>query len=196
MTAIAWNGTMIAADTRVSTPQERRDNSNKLHTFENEEVYFKGHRVLVIGTSGNVALSRGALGVLKRYNKGNSFVEFYEESWKAYSTDKTFSLLIVTDSGPYVFTHNRKGVKLTKCKNNIATIGSGHKVARFLMECFGVSADIAVAGAALDDVSVGRLVQSIEINNGEIGKRHTKHYSNRSSIIKKIKSLVKSGESS
>lgn len=196
MTAIACDGRIIAADTRVSTQQERRDNSNKLHVFD-EEVYFKGHRILVVGTAGNVVLSNGAVQALKRYNKGSSFVDFYRDSWQYYNSDKTFSLLIVTDAGPYVFTHNRKGVTLVKCKNNVATIGSGHKVARFLIECFGLPADAAVAGAALDDITVGRLVQWIDLSDRSEGKpkRHTKHYPSRASIIKKIKTLVKGGES-
>lgn len=191
MTCIAYDGHgRIAADTRVSTDSERRDNANKLHVFK-DEVRFKGHRILVVGTSGNVKLSRKALQALKE--DGDEFVKFYEKvSERHIELNKAFSLLIITDGASYIFTFSPKGTDLTQTKKGeCAAIGSGQKIARFLMSSFNVPAQLAVAGASTIDPGTGPMVIYRDIIKKKVGIEKKLFYKNSTTIVKRLKAFIR-----
>lgn len=187
MTAIAFDRTYIASDTRISSANERADNSNKIHDLSAEKVLFKGHRVIAVGTAGNVKGSRGALKALR--DKGTAFLEYYEQkaAYEDIGDTSIFSLLIVTDGGVYTFVFNRKGAKVKHCKDGIAAIGSGHRIAYFLIKHFNVSAPMAVGASSIDDPGVGKLVQYRKIVSGVLQKRRTIHYRSSKTIISRLR---------
>ncbi len=189
MTTIAYDGKMIAADTRVSTTVERRDNSNKIHVMK-EEVFFREQKILVVGTSGNVRLSRYALQALK--DDGDKFVDFYiKVSQRGLENEaRTFSLLIVCTENAFVFSYKGKGPKLEKITKPYSAIGSGAPVANFLLGQYNVPADLAVAGASTTDPATGHLVQHIRMDSNTITKAKDKHYPTRAGIANKIRDHI------
>jgi hypothetical protein len=193
MTTIAVHGGIVAADTRVSSTADRRDNSNKIHVLK-DPVTFRSDRVLVVGTSGNVRLSRHALQALK--DDGDDFVSFYEKAAQRGTLgDKKFSLLIVGTELIHTFSYDgAESTTLKKITKGFAAIGSGAPIARFLMQSFGLPAQLAVAGASTVDAATGHLVQYVKIESGKASKLHEKHFQTKTLITKKIKEHILSSD--
>jgi hypothetical protein len=189
MTTIAWDGKILAADSRASTVKDHRDNSVKIHRFK-EEVWFQGGKVLAVGTAGNTTISRGALEVLR--TNSEDMEAFYARCVhaKMHPDKKGFSLLIITDAGVYTFTYSIKGVKVQRIKGHCAAIGSGAQVARFLMHNFHVDAPLAVAGAMTVDKATGGLVEQLRIVDGVITPLRAAHYSDPHITITKLHKAI------
>lgn len=200
MTCIAWDGRTLAADTRISTPHERRNDSAKIHQFK-EVILMGGHRVLAVGTSGNAALSRQVIGAIRdNPEQAELIVPIFQNAWNygQQSDDRTCSLLIVCEDTLQIFQIRYKnGKRNTRLRqHSLASkmaVGSGGNVAEFVMSHFAIPAPLAVASASTVDEATGSFVQSIDIDGTKISAKTEQHFNKSEMVVKHVRDHIVKG---
>lgn len=200
MTTICFDGHTLAADTRIGTATERRNDSAKIHQFK-DVVLVGGHRVVAVGTSGNAVLSRQVISAMRDTPEhAEQIVSVFQNAWKygPQGDDRVCSLLIVCEKVVQIFTiRYNNGKRITKLQhhdlNTKVAIGSGGNVALMFMRHFQVPSTLAVAAASTVDDATGSFVQAIRITGLKVTHRTEKHYQTADHIIGKLRSHVKKG---
>lgn len=162
MTIIAWNGKYLAADSRRTRRKtEIFDNADKIDLSFND-FFFDGESILAIASAGNVKTTSYLKWVIKNKPRSLYFLnqEYTSGNLKKF---KRGSLFIVTTKSAWILTIlSSSSCRLTEChtSDNIA-IGSGGKIATYLMNVFNLLPQDAVKATLLYQRSCGGPVRYV-----------------------------------
>lgn len=150
MTVIVWDGEILAVDSRRSLDgKTTSDEAWKLGiTYPKGRV--RGKKVLAVVSCGNVTTTDDIKDTIR---KGKDIEEVFARKFKEGALDdyKPGSVLILTLKNSYVFKVrcDKEPVLIVQKKDELLTMGSGGKYARFMVQVFKVSPQYAVAATML-----------------------------------------------
>lgn len=181
MTTIAWDGKVLAADTRRTLRDEQTDGVVKIRIYPPGKVLM-GKKpskeakdssdavdsLYVMAGAGNAELIRKISAAVEK-GGWNSIVN-HGRIWRAVVGGMKDAyravgarVMAISATEVHCMVATTCGVEdvLTYKRTEKVAIGSGGKIAQFLMEQFDLTAQEAVAGAALTDLSTGGHVHSV-----------------------------------
>lgn len=178
MTTIAYDGKLLAADSRTTrttassqrwkcpeceadVSKTRSDDKLKLHgNWDN--TYFEGQRVFAVGAAGSTMAIDMAMRIMRSKYQLQDGLEIY-----TLTTEKVLdcALLIVCEENVFTVKPGAHQAKIKKYPLDInIAIGSGAKVAEMAMKILGLTAPEAIHAAASFDDATGGLVQYVLAN--------------------------------
>lgn len=198
MTTIAWDGKTLAADSRRSYGLKyAHDDVVKLFVFKNEELYLVNTKtkerlkIVAGGGSGSAEAVHCAFTMLDETPM--EFRHFHEVFRKAgIHANSHFQMVVVAGDrlfrfamGDRFFVDTDAGVK-----GRPSAIGSGSKVAEWLMKAFKAPSQLAIAAAALTDPGTGGSIHTLTFKKGKIVEQSEIHYPDRNEIYDEIQKCV------
>lgn len=159
MTTIAYDGTILAADTQMTMGSHRLDSDTQkiFQPKPGESWYVNGVRAIAFGVAGKLIGVQAVQGALASCMSGYQGLTPHTRFPKGYA----ISYLVVTETGE-VYTGGQYEDDEYPWMAKVATpiaIGSGCEFAIGAM-AVGAPADAAVAVASQYDVNTGKTVQS------------------------------------
>lgn len=190
MTTVAWDGQMLAADsrtTRTKSPSDTRnwtctgcgtiqdkvvsDDTNKLCVGFDKDVKFRDERVFALASAGN---ARDCEQIEKVFRSKENFEDVWRHCVLARSMPAfAATTLVVTENSVFKLEDekSKNDLKVTRYeKTDQVAIGSGSKAAMAAMVVFGLDAVGAVLTATqVDDASGGAVhyVTPVEAVSGK-----------------------------
>lgn len=150
MTVIVWDHQILAVDSRRSQDGETTSDEAWKVKLTYPKARVRGKKVFAVVSCGNTDTTNAIRRMLK---DGVDIETHFDELYTRGDLDsyKNGSVLIITRHNSYVFSikTGKQPVMKVVSKEELVTLGSGGKYARFMIQVFGLSPQYAVAATIL-----------------------------------------------